>query len=184
MFINTKILLKHDFLSMQSKITDVIRQFRHLFTETGTTVTICNNIPDPCIIETKDGNESNICHVRSNFFYQSIRASSNSVIIRAMEKWESELECTIEPCVIFDRKVRCIKDKKLSAFSFKLLHKILICGETLSHWRKIDSSLCSLCKTTHSLKHMLFDCEHARNAWSMINMITNQRLSWKDIVLG
>lgn len=77
-----------------------------------------------------------------------------------------------------------MKDKKLSAFSFKLLHKILICGETLSHWRKINSSICSLCKTTHSLKHMLFDCEHACNAWSKINMITNQRLSWKDIVLG
>jgi len=181
--LNTKILLKHDFLSMQSKITDVIRQYRHLFNEIGTTVRICNNIPDPSIIETKDGKKSNICHVRSNFFYQSIRGSNN-VIIRALEKWESELECTIDPGAIFDRKVRCMKDKKLSAFSFKLLHKILICGETLSHWRKINSSICSLCKTTHSLKHMLFDCEHACNAWSKINMITNQRLSWKDIVLG
>ena len=101
-----------------------------------------------------------------------------------MEKWRNELECEINIRETFHRKVKGMKDKKLSAFCFKLLHRILTCAETLYHWKKISSPLCTLCKCIHSVKHMLWECDNAKYVWSYCNQTLNIILSWKDIVIG
>lgn len=176
---------KTDYISTQSKIIDVVKQYKQLFLEDTMyrSVRSKNEVLVPYIINTKDNKEVNVLNEKSSFFYKNIRGFKTPKL-NVIEKWESELQCSIIARDIFKRKIVCIKDKKLSAFCFKILHRILICGYTLHKWNKLSTSICSLCKTQHSVKHMLYDCANAQYTWSIVFKSLNLDVCWKDIVIG
>ena len=174
---------KSDYLETQSKIMNVLRQYKHLFVAEPNFISLRTKYIIPSIIKTKDNKEVDILYEKSKFFYNNIRGF-HTIKLNVIEKWVSELQCEINTRDLFKRKVICIKDKKLSAFGFKLVHRILICGYTLHKWNKLSTPLCSICKTQHSVKHMLCECENAIYAWSIFYKSVDVEVSWKDIVTG
>lgn len=181
--LNDMIFNKSDVISTQSKLLDILKQYKHLFNNDTTHVSMHIKNPNPQCIITKDGKEVEIMYVKSRFFYNNIRGFKTKRI-GAIDKWEKELGTKLKPNVIFQRNVKHIKEKKIVAFRFKLLHRILICGKTLYLWKKISQPECSLCKTEHTVSHMLYDCVRAKCMWSHFERVYNIDIKWKDIVIG
>ena len=74
---------------------------------------------------------------------------------------------------------------KIIEFNFKMLNGILATGQNLYRWKKIESELCFYCESSiHDTKHLLLDCRHNDKIWTVLEMIFDTQLSWKDIVLG
>jgi hypothetical protein len=162
------VVRKTDFISTQSKILNALKIYKHLFTDDKSFYSTHINTSNPLKITTPNKLEVDISKSKSKFFYQNIIGFKEH-IPKSLKKWMDELECEINLKTAFENKVKSLTDKKLAAFGFKLLHKILICGETLFKWKKIESHICSLCKKPHTVKHMLWECENARYTWSLMN---------------
>ena len=173
---------KQDFISTQSKILAVLRPYKHLFTEARDVNTLHLGIKDPSMVKSFD-KYVDISKQKSKFFYCNILANCRQKL-RSIEKWADEFECSINVNEMFMNRVKMIKDRKIAAFNFKILHKILICGETLFQWKKIDSYNCSVCKELHTVKHMLYDCRYAKYVWSLCHKAVKICITWKNIVLG
>jgi len=176
------VINKQDFISTQGKILAVLRTYKHLFTEARDVKTIRLRIEDPFIVKSYD-KYIDISQEKSHFFYCNILANRGQKLL-SIEKWVNELDCSINVNEVFTNKVKMIKDRRISAFNFKILHKILICGETLFQWKKTESNQCSVCREIHTVKHMLYDCRYAKYVWSLCHKALKICITWKNIVLG
>ena len=107
---------------------------------------------------------------KSKHFYKIL-------IQRKMEKPKSEnkIQTTLnDNYIAFDqvytRKIKRIKEKKLSEFNYKVLHNILPCKRNLKIWGKTNQDTCDVCRDIQDIKHLLFECQHARKIWHLIEI--------------
>ena len=178
---------KADFICIQSQIMNAVKAYKHLFLKTkgnnGHSNKILKEEPSPILFQDGSSGVIDVSCKRANFFYSNMLASK-TVAFHAINKWEKELECDIDVSKTFNKRVKILVDRKLAEFCFKLLHRVLICGEMLHSWGKVPSPLCPDCKQTHSVKHMLWECQHATFTWAILSQAKEINLSWKDVVLG
>ena len=184
--LNTNVCKKHDYLSTQSKIIAVIKSYKYLLKglERGRgDIATAHTKLDPCKIRTGESEYSDIKNARARFFYENIHKQCNSPI-RAIEKWKDELHVQFQVDEAFKCKVKYMTNKKLAAFNFKLLHKVLICGKELYEWKKIPNQSCPFCNDIHSVKHMLFECQNAVFTWLVAMEACQISIQWSDIIIG
>ena len=63
---------------------------------------------------------------------------------------------------IFKHKLLNTPDLKIREFNFKTIHGILSCESNMQRWKLQNYTECSLCKATHSILHMLYECPMAK----------------------
>ena len=85
---------------------------------------------------------------------------------------------------IYRQKVTDCYIKKLAEFSFKILHNILPCGQSLSKWEKDISPNCEYCNLTETPEHMLFSCKRVKAIWLKISDKLHMDVRWKHLVCG
>ena len=111
---------------------------------------------------------------RSNFFYRKLVDIKKSKPDRIQTYWINYFDIDVESFDnIYTRKVKRIKDKKMSEFNFKILNNILPCNMNLLKWKRKDSDLCSLCNVPEDIPHMLYYCKCARSIWDAIHAKAN-----------
>ena len=67
------------------------------------------------------------------------------------------------------KRVMMQKVKKLADFNFKLLHKILPCGENLKKWKIQNSPKCRFsCDAVETYEHMFIKCPKLHSTYSKI----------------
>lgn len=178
---------KADFICVQSQIMCAVKKYKMLLSETDVKNDDVRDPnteePNPLIFGNKSSGIINVSHMKAKFFYNSIVGVKTGNFY-AIDKWEKELNCTIDVSKVFYVRVKKLVDKKLSAFCFKVLHKVLICGEILHSWDKLPDPICPDCNNVHTVKHMLWECKHAAYTWTLLMKVKDIQLIWRDIVLG
>jgi hypothetical protein len=82
------------------------------------------------------------------------------------------------------------KENRLLQYRFKLLHRILVCGDTLYRWRLSASNLCSLCHVVEDYEHLFVTCVKVKETWKHVISIlhdmgyTNVKPHLKLMVAG
>lgn len=76
---------------------------------------------------------------------------------------------------IWTNRVKYQKNKKLADFNFKILHRVLPCGENLHNWKITNSNTCRFgCNTKETYEHMFVKCPRLINVYSKIENILSQ----------
>lgn len=78
--------------------------------------------------------------------------------ISPQEYWQSNFEAAF----------RSVRETKLQAFQFKLLHRIIPCNKYLKNIRVVESDLCSYCGGVDSLNHFFYHCSSVKPFWSAL----------------
>ena len=65
-----------------------------------------------------------------------------------------------------------------------MIHGLLVGRDTLCKWKKVNSSLCPLCKRKEDVKHIYFECHRIQEIWNKIGKAIDVKITWKHIVLG
>ena len=110
----------------------------------------------------------------------------------ALDKWMDEFPFLNENDFKTFSKLpySIIRETKLQSFQFKLINRIINCKDRLYKMNLSDSPLCTTCKETETIEHMLVTCVNAKMFWSQIsNWIQNNlgfkiKLSMIDILFG
>lgn len=116
--------------------------------------------------------------------YYDMFKNQNSTTPR-MAYWKRTLQIPNKLQLIFKRKVLAIKEKKLRAFNFKLVHGILIHGSKVNKWDKSIPYDCQICFQKHTIEHMVFECSLAKYILHKCKLFTNTEIiSIEDIIFG
>ena len=75
-------------------------------------------------------------------------------------------------------------DNKLAEFNYKVLSRILACGEFVSKWDTSVRSICFQCNAIDSISHLLYECKLAKQIWHIINRSLSVNIQVEDIVFG
>ena len=76
-------------------------------------------------------------------------------------------------------------EMKITEFNYKLFHNIIPTGANLLKWKKADTSKCIYCDhDPHNIQHMIFDCPHISNIWTLLNNVLQKDISWTHIIIG
>ena len=81
-------------------------------------------------------------------------------------------------------KVKCIKDKQIAEFNYKVINNILICNTYLSKWLPGIEETCIVCKRDSNLIHMVYECINVKKTWISIGKMFNINIGIKEIILG
>ena len=99
--------------------------------------------------------------------------------------WETYFEVqNINFKSIYKNKIKNIKEKKLSEFNFKVLHRILPCNDNLKKWKIQNYSFCEICQTKHDIPHLLYYCRKAQSVWDIVYKVFNIHLQVEDLFTG
>jgi len=175
---------KYDFLSIQSKILNIAKKYKTLFVDNTQHISTRNLDLDPTVILTRQGKLVNILSLKTKFFYTNLMHANTIHLMATTEKWENELNLSLNQRNVFENKIKNITDRKLAEFNFKIFHRILIHGEILHKWKKLTSPCCNTCNQIHTVKHMLIECKTAFIVWTALTKVTGKNITWKDIVIG
>jgi hypothetical protein len=84
----------------------------------------------------------------------------------------------------FIGKVKCIHDRNIAAFNYKILSRSLICGYVLSKWNTDVSDRCLVCNEKDTIEHMLYQCKISQYLWKKIEIVIGRKITLKDVVMG
>ena len=85
---------------------------------------------------------------------------------------------------IYLKRVHQLPSKKLAEFSYKFLHRLILCREILCKWKRCESHNCPCCTKPENVKHVYFECKRVRQIWQKIGRSIRINLTWKNIVFG
>ena len=85
---------------------------------------------------------------------------------------------------IYTRKIKQIRDPKISEFNFKVLHLLLSCNKNLVIWRKQESKLCEICEQIEDIPHLLYNCVFAQEVWQFIQQQLKSNISLNMVIYG
>ncbi len=85
---------------------------------------------------------------------------------------------------IYKDNIWNIKERKIAEFKYKLLNNILCTRSVISKWNPNINNLCPICKQTHTVRHLLFECQVIRNIWAVIGNILKVDITYKHIIIG
>lgn len=70
---------------------------------------------------------------------------------------------------------RSVRETKIQAFQFKVLHRWIPCNKYLKNIRVKEEDLCSYCGNVDTLSHFLFHCSYVQRFWlTLCNWTTQQ----------
>ena len=121
---------------------------------------------------------------KCKWFYEKI-VKKKVVKNSAVTKWSRIFgdECKCEDFYL--NKIKVIQEVKLSEFNYKLFTNILATGANLYKWNKMNRCDCIYCGTTpYESKHLIMECPHTQDLWSMISNMINIQISWREIIIG
>ena len=78
-------------------------------------------------------------------------------------KWKSVK--IIDFDTVYLNKVVNIYDREVAEFCYKSIMNTLSCNLLLFKSKIKDMPNCDLCKVSHDIKHLLWDCINARQIW-------------------
>jgi hypothetical protein len=110
-------------------------------------------------------------------------------------KWESVYPEGIVPDLyswqdIYKLPFQTIRETKLQAFQFKIIHRIINCNKVLYNMNIKEEPVCSYCEEIDDIQHFFVNCTPVRKFWLTVqtwlnNMYnTNIILSEKTIIFG
>lgn len=70
-----------------------------------------------------------------------------------------------------------VRETKIQAFQFKVLHRLIPCNKYLKNIRIKESDLCTFCGEVDTLTHFLFQCSHVQRFWSALCNWTSQNIN-------
>ena len=73
---------------------------------------------------------------------------------------------------------------KLAEFNYKVLSRILVCGELVSKWDNSVRSKCFQCNEIDSISHLFYECKLAKQIWNLVNRCLSENIQLEDIVFG
>ncbi len=126
--------------------------------------------------------ESNI-RQKSKYFYNHLLQHKKENP-KMNNKWHEINGNNVKFDNVFNTKIINMTDNKLRQINFKILHKILPCGENLKRWRKKDDDACTICGETESIVHLIYKCRYAANIWSIVQKCLNTEISLNDLIFG
>jgi hypothetical protein len=75
---------------------------------------------------------------------------------------------------IFPRLYRTVKDPKLRALRYRLLHGDIFCKERMYRFKMSESPECERCGEVETIKHQFYECDSAFNSWRRYNSILDE----------
>jgi hypothetical protein len=121
---------------------------------------------------------------KSKIFYSSIVSlKAETPIIERY--WMTILQAeSLNVRNMYKNKILYIKDKKLSEFNFKVIHRILPCKVNLVRWKKSDTNKCNICDLDETVEHLLYYCEYANTIWQDFTRLTGMSVTLTDVIVG
>ena len=74
-------------------------------------------------------------------------------------------------------------DNKLAEFNYKVLSRILACGELVSKWNNYVRSKCFQCNEINNISHFLYECKLAKQIWHIVNSSLSENIQHEAIFL-
>jgi hypothetical protein len=143
------------------------------------------NVQNNTRITFRDGSSKNVDRLKSDCYYSIFL---NMKFQRSIyeNKWEKlfGISSRINWKNIYCNKIKCMHDKKVAEFNYKLVNCILNNNLSVSKWNKDVSPVCEYCQTTEDCKHLLFDCEMTKFIWEKVERFFAFNINWKSLVLG
>ena len=85
---------------------------------------------------------------------------------------------------IYLNSIHKLPSTKLTEFSYKMIHGLLVSREILYKWKRVESSFCPTWKEMENVKHIYFDCKRIQEIWNVIGRLIGIKVQWKHIILG
>lgn len=126
----------------------------------------------PCI-KSKEGSVIDISEVPSKKLYTTL-LTFQAQLPAAQRKWNFEFPPPQDVPLSdhweskYRAAFRSIRETKLQAFQFKLLHRIIPCNKYLKNIRLIDADQCSFCSETDTLTHFFYSCPKVQPFWTAL----------------
>ena len=135
----------------------------------------------PHLLHTEKG-VVDILTKRSKFFYNILR---NKKFKRPNSEtyWNSQFSDIVWSNV-YKRRFLYILDKKISEFNFKLLHRIVPCGYTISKWNCNVSERCNFCGDCETIDHLLYSCRRVQIIWDIVERVCKVKINFKILIFG
>ena len=133
-----------------------------------------------------NGKHFNILGLKAKFFYE-VLIKKKTTRANSEKKWCEEFCLPYFTSLfnkIYEQKIIKMPCKTLAEFNFKLTHNILFTGYMVNKWNHKVSKTCVVCKSNHTVKHLLYDCEKINNIWKKVSTILNVNIKWKILVIG
>lgn len=133
----------------------------------------------------KDGLSRNTECLKSNFYYSIFM---NMKFQRSVyeNRWNKlfDVSAKIIWKNVYNQKIKCMYDKIIAEFNYKLLNCVLNNNLSVSKWNKDVSAEYECCQTIGDYKHLLFSCKLVKHIWQEVGIFFNFGISWKILVLG
>ena len=137
----------------------------------------------PQVFEYDNSNSTFVLATNSKFYYTKLSSQLKSHYILGI--WTRMLDISPEDYqCIFKQKLVNIFDLKIKEFNFKVLHGILSCESNLKIWKLQDNDNCIVCKGTHSILHMLYECPIANDVWLIFQAFFKFKITQNAIICG
>ncbi len=122
---------------------------------------------------------------KSKFFYMYLVNKIVEEPIQQEVYWKNVIQANdVNFFEVYCNKIKCIQDKKIAEFNFKILHCILPCNYNLVKWKQKESSICLTCGNIETIEHMLFYCQCAKRLWEKLGEILGLAIKLDHIVFG
>ena len=150
---------------------------------------ICNNNPTNDIYCSLFHNE-HVClndfkNCKSKFFYMYLVRKNVEEPTKQEVYWKNAFQAgDVNFIEVYCNKIKCIQDKKIAEFNFKVLHYILPCNYNLVKWKKKENPICLICGNIETIEHMLFYCQCVKPVWEKLGEILGLIIKLDHIVFG
>ena len=146
----------------------------------ATTIALYQNIAESEAMdqETTDKNEIN----ETKYFYKKLINTISTLM--NIENWKNHMYVNLnleERQNNFFLKIKMF-DKKLAEFNYKVLSRILACGELVSRWDNFVRSKCFQCNEIDFISHLLYESKLANLIWHRVNHSLSVNIQLEDIV--
>jgi hypothetical protein len=99
---------------------------------------------------------------------------NNSVEPLTIEQKHGLNELPIQSDQIFPKLYKNVKDPKLRAMRYRLLHGDIFCKERMYRFKMSESPDCERCGEIETIKHQFYECDSAYNSWRRYNSILDE----------
>lgn len=182
-YIYNKLDFKGHIFGDLTKLKIALRPYLHL---------VINNIPDAIIYtlphEPTFNRKTEIIDVRnkkSKFFYTEL--IKNIFMAPDLTKFlhnNNEITHIPEIKQVFTNKLEVVKENKLKEFNYKILNKIIPCGQLLSKWVPNISNMCDECNSLETQEHVIIFCPKTLEIWKEIDILIDENINAGKIIFG
>lgn len=110
--------------------------------------------------------------------------------ISSQRKWAEEFQDMTEiqnPGLwkeIYSSPYHTVRDTKVQAFVYRLVHRIIPCNKYLANIRIKNEATCSFCDSIDSLQHFVFHCQPVRTLWTSLSSWLAVNASEREVLFG